>query len=147
MVKFVLHIPAARCNVCRIRTQVACERCATHTLSANQIPPYVSITLPHLAGSFVGKRNCHNIPRIDTLLFNQPGNPVRQHPGFSRTCPCKIRSGPLKWQTASCCSLFKPSSVPILLSFHPSDRNSHFPVFCPYIMHDAHLAARMSGHS
>ena len=47
------------------------------------VPDQIVHSFTHLPGSFIGKGDRQNIPRLYAFVLNQIGNTVRQHPGLS----------------------------------------------------------------
>ena len=67
-----------------------------HTCGVEGADPYVFCTgsnniinsLTHFSGSFIGKGNGKDVPRVDAIFLNQIGDTVCQYTGFAGPCTC-----------------------------------------------------------
>ena len=45
-------------------------------------------SLTHFSGSFIGKGNGKDVPRVDAIFLDQIGDTVCQYTGFAGPCTC-----------------------------------------------------------
>ena len=67
-----------------------------HTCGVESADPYVFCagsnniinSLTHFSGSFIGKGNGKDVPRVDAIFLDQIGDTVCQYTGFAGPCTC-----------------------------------------------------------